>query len=161
LSSSGVTATTATPAAAPTTPAIEGWFTTGAEPRLIGRHCRCCGTYAFPPTVKWCPNPDCGADADMEPAELSRRARVWSYTDARYRPPPPYVPQTDPYEPFAIVAAELEDEKIVVLGQAAAGVTTAELAVGSTVELVVEPLYQVEGVDHLVWRWKPVVEVNE
>ena len=29
--------------------------------------------------------------------ELSRRGRVWSYTDARYQPPPPYVPATDPY----------------------------------------------------------------
>ncbi|HEV2370322.1 MAG TPA: zinc ribbon domain-containing protein [Acidimicrobiales bacterium] len=141
-----------------TTPAIDGWFTHDPEPRLIGRHCRRCGTYAFPPTVRWCPNPDCDND-EMEPAELSRRARVWSYTDARYQPPPPFVPQTDPYEPFAIVAAELEVEKIIVLGQAASGVATADLSVGATVELVVEPLYRVDGVDHLVWRWRPVAEV--
>jgi len=97
----------------------------------------------------------------MEPAPLSRRARVWSYTDARYQPPPPYVPQSDPYEPFAIVAAELEGEKIIVLGQAASGVTTDDLSVGASVELVVEPLYQVDGVDHLVWRWKPVAGAVE
>ena len=135
--------------------AIDGWFTIDAEPHLIGRRCRQCGTYAFPPTVKWCPNPGCTGE-EMEDARLSRRARVWSYTDARYQPPAPYVPQTDPYEPFAIVAAELDEEKIVVLGQAAAGVGTADLSVGARVELVVEPLYQVEGVDHLVWRWMPL-----
>ena len=134
--------------------AIEGWFTIDDQPHLIGRHCPQCGTYAFPPTVQWCPNPAC-AGSDMEPAPLSRRGRVWSYTDARYQPPPPYVPQTDPYEPFAIVAAELEGEKIVVLGQAAAGVSTTDLSVGAPVELVVEPLYHVDGVEHLVWRWRP------
>lgn len=91
----------------------------------------------------------------MEPCALSRRARVWSYTDARYRPPPPYIAQSDPYEPFAIVAAELETERIVVLGQAARGVGLADLSVGSVVELVVETLYEMNGIDHLIWRWKP------
>ena len=136
-------------------PAIEGWFTVGEEPRLLGRHCQKCGTYAFPPTAAWCPNPACD-NAELEKLPLSRRARVWSYTDARYQPPPPYVPQTDPYEPFAIVAAELDEERIIVLGQAAQGVSTADLHVGDAVELVAEPLYAVDGVDHLVWRWRPV-----
>lgn len=135
-------------------PAIEGWFTVDDPPRLLGRHCTRCGTYAFPPTVTWCPNPACDNE-ELETVPLSRRARVWSYTDARYQPPPPYVVQTDPYQPFAIVAAELEDERIVVLGQAAEGTTTADLRVGAPVELVVETLYQVDGTDHLVWRWKP------
>jgi uncharacterized OB-fold protein len=136
-------------------PAIEGWFTVEDRPHLLGRHCPRCGTYAFPPTVSWCPNPACDGE-DLETVPLSRRARVWSYTDARYQPPPPYVVTSDPYEPFAIVAAELEDERIVVLGQAAAGVTTEDLKLGQWVELVLETLYQVDGSDHLVWRWRPV-----
>lgn len=136
-------------------PAVEGWFTTGPEPRLIGRRCGRCGTVSFPPTRAWCPNPGCWGD-QLEPVELSRRARVWSYTDARYQPPAPYITQTEPYEPFAIVAAELDEEHMVVLGQAAAGVGLEDLKVGTPVELVVEPLYTIDGVEHLIWRWAPV-----
>ena len=135
-------------------PAIEGWFTIDEEPRLLGRRCPACGTVAFPPTVAWCPNPGCAGE-QLEVVPLSRRARVWSYTDARYQPPAPFVAPTDPYRPFAIAAAELEEERIIVLGQVADGFGTADLAVGSPVELVVEPLYEVDGVAHLVWRWRP------
>jgi hypothetical protein len=80
---------------------------------------------------------------------------VWSYTDAAYRPPPPYVPVSEPYEPFALVAVELP-EGLVVLGQAAAGVSVADLRVGGVVELVVEVLYAEESGERLVWRWRPV-----
>lgn len=139
--------------------AIEGWFTTGEQPRLIGRRCPECGTYAFPPTAPWCPNPSCQGE-QMETAELSRRARIWSYTDARYQPPPPFISPSEPYEPFAIVAAELEEERIVVLGQAASGVGVEDLSVGAAVELVVEPLYRIDGVDHLIWRWRPLAGVR-
>ena len=48
--------------------------------------------------------------------ELSRRGRIWSYTDARYQPPPPYV-AADPYVPFCLAAVELAAEKLVVMGQ--------------------------------------------
>ena len=65
---------------------------------------------------------------------------VWSYTDAQYQPPPPYVPRTDPYEPFALAAVELP-EGIIVLGQVADGYGVADLRVGAEVELVVETLY--------------------
>jgi len=40
---------------------------------------------------------------------------------SRYQPPPPYITVTDPYVPFAIVAAELSVEKLIVLGQVADG----------------------------------------
>lgn len=138
-------------------PAIDGWFSVGSEPHLLGKRCTACGTVAFPPVATWCPNPECGGE-ELEVVPLSRRARVWSYTDARYQPPPPFVPATDPYEPFAIAAAELEEERLIVLGQVAQGYGTEDLTVGSSVELVVEPLYEVEGVAHLVWRWRPVEE---
>ena len=66
---------------------------------------------------------------------------MWSYTDARYQPPPPYIPRVEPYEPFALAAVELEAEGLVVLGQVADGYGVDDLTVGAPVELVVEPLY--------------------
>lgn len=133
-------------------PVVEGWFTLDESPALLGGRCPACGTYAFPPTVNWCPNPSCGGDR-METVPLSRTGRVWSYTDAQYQPPAPYVPRSDPYEPFAIAAVELEAERIIILGQIADGFGVGDLHVGSPVELVVEPL-DPEG--KLVWRWRPV-----
>ena len=136
----------------PSGPVIEGWFTVGEEPALIGRRCPECGTYQFPPTGEWCPNPACRS-MTMEPVELSRRGKVWSYTDAQYKPPEPFVPLSDPFEPFAIAAVELEKEQIVILGQVAAGFGVGDLQVGSEVELVVEPL---DPSGALVWKWRPV-----
>jgi uncharacterized OB-fold protein len=92
----------------------------------------------------------------METVPLSRTGRVWSYTDAQYQPPAPYVPRSDPYQPFAIAAVELENEQIVVLGQVADGFGVADLHVGSLVELVVEPCETADEVTKLVWRWRPV-----
>jgi len=136
-------------------PVIEGWFTVEDPPALLGRCCRTCGTYQFPPTGTWCQNPGCdGAEMSTEP--LSRIGRVWSYTDAQYQPPPPYVAPTDPYRPFAIAAVELEKERIVILGQVADGYGVGDLHVGAPVELVVEPLDEQEGETRLVWRWRPV-----
>lgn len=141
-------------------PAIDGWFTTDEAPALVGTRCTTCGTVAFPPSVvDFCRNPGCdGAGEALEPTELSRTGRVWSYTDARYQPPPPYIPRTDPYEPFALAAVELEAEGIVVLGQVADGYTVDDLAIGAPVELVVEPLYRdaETGTTYTTWKWKPV-----
>jgi uncharacterized OB-fold protein len=139
--------------AAPAVPVVEGWFTTGAEPRLIGTGCSDCGTYFFPPAAGWCRNPACRG-RQLVSVELSRRGTVWSCTDARYQPPPPYI-AAQPYQPFAIAAVLLADEQMVVLGQLAAGVGVEDVSVGSPVELVVEPLYELDGVTRLVWRWRP------
>lgn len=136
------------------TPTVD-WFTTGPEPALVGSRCTECGTVAFPPESTFCKNPACAGE-EFSATELSRRGRVWSYTDAQYQPPPPYVPRTDPYEPFALAAVELA-EGLVVLGQVADGYGVADLKVGAEVELVVEPLYVDEdGEERTVWRWKPV-----
>src|SRR5687767_2534098 len=80
-----------------TSPAIEGWFTTGPSPALLGSRCTSCGTVFFPPTEGFCKNPACSSEV-FEEQPLSRRGRVWSYTDAQYQPPPPYIAATDPYE---------------------------------------------------------------
>ena len=142
-----------------TSPAVEGWFTTGAEPALVGSRCTTCASTFFPRVQGFCRNPQCPGE-EFEDTELSRRGRVWSYTDAQYQPPPPYVPATDPYEPFALAAVELP-EGIVVLGQVAAGYGVADLTVGREVELVVETLYVDESGERTIWRWKPVVEMGE
>jgi len=139
-------------------PAVEGWFTTDAEPCLLGTRCTSCGTVFFPKASGFCRNPVCRG-REFDEVELSRVGKVWSYTDAQYQPPPPYIPPSEVHEPFAIAAVELADEQIVILGQVAKGYGVDDLRVGATVELVVEPLYELDGVEHLMYRWKPVAEV--
>ncbi len=144
------------------TPAIEGWFTTGLAPALLGSRCATCASTYFPPTSGFCRNPACDSES-FDEVELSRRGRIWSYTDAQYQPPAPYIaPQSgdQPYEPFALAAVELA-EGMVVLGQVAAGYGVADLAVGAEVELVIETLYVEEGTERSIWRWKPVVELGQ
>ena len=135
-------------------PAIEGWFTTDDQPHLLGTRCTTCGTVFFPRAAGFCRNPACRG-REFEETKLSRTGTIWSYTDAQYAPPPPYV-AADPYVPFALAAVELADEHLVVLGQLADGTTVDDIKVGDTVELVVEPLYEIDGVEHLIYRWKKV-----
>jgi len=137
------------------TPAVEGWFTGGDAPALLGTRCRACGTVFFPRETAFCRNPACAGE-EFDEVPLSRTGTVWSYTDARYQPPPPYVPATDPYEPFALAAVALEVEGLVVLGQVAAGYGVDDLTVGAPVVLVVEPLHtDDDGTVRTIWRWKP------
>ena len=136
-------------------PAVEGWFTTDADqPALLGQHCPDCGTYLFPKTDLGCPNPACSGTG-LEEVELSRRGTVWSCTDARYQPPPPYVVPGAEHEPFAIAAVELAREGLVVMGQVVPGVGVDQLPVGTEVELVVDTLYEDDDHEHLVWKWAP------
>jgi len=141
------------------TPAIEGWFTTGSDPALVGTRCTTCETVYFPRASGFCRNPGCSGEEFAE-VELSRRGTIWSYTDAQYQPPPPYVPSSDPYVPFALAAVELP-EGLVVLGQVAEGYGVADLRVGAEAEVVVETLYSDETGERTIWRWKPVTEMGE
>lgn len=144
------------------TPAIDGWFTTGPEPALLGSRCATCGIVSFPRLSAgpgFCRNPACSGE-EFEQIELSRRGTIWSYTDAQYQPPPPYVSRTDLYQPFALAAVELP-EGLVVLGQVADGYGVADLRVGAEAELVVETLYADDTGDRTTWRWKPVAEMGE
>lgn len=142
-----------------TQPAVEGWFTDGDEPALLASRCTTCGDVVFPPTsAGFCRNPRCAGES-FEPTPLSRRGTVWSYTDAQYQPPEPYVaPQAEgeAYVPFALAAVELP-EGIVVLGQVASGYGVGDLRVGMEAEVVVEILHD----DVTIWRWKPVVELGQ
>jgi uncharacterized OB-fold protein len=135
-------------------PAVEGWFTTSEPYTLIGGRCPACGTYVFPPRSGACPNPEC-AGAELEPTELSRRGRIWSYTENHYAPPPPFV-APDPFEPYALAAVELEAEGLVILGQVAKGVMAADLEIGMEVEVDLQVLFtDDEGVEKWVWTWAP------
>ena len=135
-------------------PAIEGWFSTGPEPQLLGTQCTGCRTYFFPKETTYCRNPSCQS-ADFEEVALSRTGTLWSYTEHFYKPPAPYIAD-EPFVPYTIAAVELADEKLVVLGQIASEVSHSDLKAGMQVELVVERAYDLDDVEHTMWKWKPV-----
>jgi uncharacterized OB-fold protein len=135
-------------------PAVEGWFTLDDDhPALLASRCTACGTYSFPKETRFCRNPACPG-TEFSEVPLSRRGRVWSFTDARYQPPPPYM-AADPYVPFCLAAVELAEEKMVVMGQVVGGVTPDELRIGMEVELVLDTLYEDDEHEYLVWKWRP------
>ncbi len=135
-------------------PAIEGWFTMDDEPRLVGSRGVTTGSYFFPKGLALSRNPAAPTEA-LEEVGLGRRGRVWSFTTNHYPPPPPYV-APDPFVPYTIVAVELPDEQLVVLGQLADGADPAALRIGAEVELVLGTLYEDDDQEHVVWKWRPV-----
>ena len=136
-------------------PAVDGWFTLDAQaPHLLGTRCKSCGTYFFPKETAFCRNPKC-AGTDFEEVPLSTRGKLWSFTDNRYAPPKPYM-ASDPFEPYAVAAVELEREKMVVLGQVAKGVGTDRLEAGLEMELVLDTLYEDDANEYIVWKWRPL-----
>lgn len=152
-------------------PVVEGWFTMpddGSAAALLGTRDTRTGTYFFPPEHVMSRAPG-AADAELVDVELSRTGRLWSYTDAGYRPPEPYVPVTDPHEPFAIAAVELEAEQMVVMGQVVAGVGVEDLHVGMEMELVLDTLSvepdpdggEGDTVEYVVWKWRPAGATGE
>ncbi len=143
------------PAATHQEPAIEGWFATdpAGVPHLIGSKCSECGTYVFPPRPNNCPNPACDG-SELERVPLSQRGKLWSYTENRYAPPPPY-PAPDPFTPFAVAAVELAEQGLIVLGKVADGTLAADLQVGMDMELTTIPLFvDDDGVERLVYGWR-------
>lgn len=136
-------------------PVLEGWFSTeGNAPHLIGSRCEACGTYYFPKLTTFCRNPDCTSEKFAE-VPLSHTGKLWSYTNAAYKPPEPYV-AAEPFEPFGIAAVELDKERMVVLGQLVKGVDLADLKVGMPMELVIDVLSEDETTAKTTWKWKPV-----
>lgn len=138
------------------TPVVAGWFAgDGEDFRLIGTRCSACTSVFFPREDGSCRNPGCYG-GDLEEVALSRRGRVWSFTDSRYRPPSPYVTNAElPWEPYTLIAVELESERLVVLGQAAPGVTVADLTVGMEVEVVPGVLHEDAERTWTTWQWRP------
>ncbi len=139
----------------PQVPVIEGWFTTlDGKPHLVGSRCTSCGTYYFPKLGLYCRNPACEGEV-FEEVPLSRRGTVWSFTNAMYQPPEPFVAE-DPHVPYTILAVELAHEKMIVLGQGVRGLECADLAVGMEVELVLDTLFATDEQETLTWKWAPV-----
>lgn len=132
------------------TPALPGWFTLDvAQPHLLGTRCAACGTYYFPKQSTFCRNPDCAGET-FDEVQLSRTGTLWSFTNAAYAPPEPYI-VTEPFQPFGIAAVELAKERMIVLGQLAKGVELSALKAGLAMELVIEPLDD----GKLTWKWRP------
>jgi uncharacterized protein len=141
--------------AKPKVAALEGWFTLDeAQPSLLGTRCRGCGTCYFPKQTLYCRNPDCDS-SEFEELQLSRRGRLWSCTNASYKPPEPFV-ASEPFVPFTIAAVELDLERIVVLGQVVSGVDVGDLKVGQEMELTLDTLYSDDESEKMIWKWKPV-----
>ncbi len=153
-------------------PAIDGWFTMPADDAvipadgsgvpgiaLVGTRCVDSGTYFFPPERVMSRAPGF-ADSELVDVELSSTGTLWSYTDAQYQPPPPYVPVSDPYVPYCLAAVELSEERLVVLGQVIAGVTVDQLTVGMPMELVADVLDTDEEHTYVVWKWRPIAQAS-
>jgi uncharacterized OB-fold protein len=140
----------------PLAPAIEGWHTMEAKPHLLGTQCNDCGTYFFPKQSHYCKNPDCES-TDFTEVELSRTGHIWSYTNACYKPPAPFVAK-EPFEPYAIAAVQLDKEQMVVLGQVIEGVSVDELKVGMPMELVLEALHDSDEDTKVTWKWQPLAD---
>ena len=137
-------------------PAVQGWLNIDpAHPRLIGTKCGNCGSIFFPRETVRCRNPRCGHN-ELADTELSPKGTLWSFTGAEYQPPAPYVPRTNPFQPFAIAAVELAAEKITILGQVVEGVKVADLKIGQEMELALDTLLEDDETETIVWKWKPV-----
>lgn len=142
-----------------TEPLLDGWFTIGDKPHLLGSQCAKCSTYYFPKLESFCRNPDCDS-VEFRVVELSRTGTLWSFTNACYKPPEPYV-SSEPFTPYAIAAVELTKEKMVVLGQVVAGVGVEQLKAGLPMELVLETVPDSDDpAGKLVWKWKPMIGDN-
>ena len=136
-------------------PAVEGWFTMDeAAPTLIGARGVESRSYFFPKALAVSANPTAPFE-EREEVRLSRRGRVWSYTTNHYKPPAPYV-APDPFVPYTVLAVELEEERMVVLGPLATGADPEQLRVGMEVELVLGPLYSDAEHEYVIWQWAPV-----
>ncbi|MFV8817972.1 Zn-ribbon domain-containing OB-fold protein [Haliea sp. E17] len=139
----------------PQAPVLEGWFAVeNGQPHLIGTRCESCGTYYFPKQSVYCRNPACDGETFAE-VPLSSRGTVWSFTNAMYQPPEPFVAE-DPHVPYTILAVELEREKMIVLGQGVKGLRCEDLKAGMTVELVLDTLFETDEQETITWKWAPV-----
>ena len=123
-------------------PAVDGLFTeVDGVARLIGAKVPGRESYFFPAHLPGMAGGDPAVvGAELEEVLLSPTGTVWSYTTSSYAPPPPFVANTDPYEPITIAAVRLEKEEMVVLGQCVQGVTPADLEIGMVMELVIEKI---------------------
>lgn len=134
--------------------AVEGWFTLGDEPALLASRGAETGSYFFPKNLAFSRNPAAPAE-ELTEVELSRRGRVWSWTTNHYQPPAPYV-AADPFVPYTVVAVELVEERMVVLGPLVPSADPSMLTVGAEVELTLGTLFEDDDTEYVIWQWKIV-----
>ena len=141
-------------------PAVDGLFTeVDGVAHLIGAKTPDRESYFFPAHLPGMAGGDPAAvGAELEEVLLSNTGTVWSYTTSSYAPPPPFVANTDPYEPITIAAVKLEREQMVVLGQCTQGITPDDLEIGMEMELVVEKYVERDGKDIMAYFFKPADE---
>ena len=135
-------------------PAVDGWFTMGDEPALLGSRGAETGSYFFPKNLAFSRNPSAPTE-DLTEVELSRRGKVWSWATNHYQPPAPYM-SPDPFVPYTVVAVELIEEQMVVLGPLAPDADPSTLSVGTEVEVTLGTLYEDDDHEYVIWQWKPV-----
>ena len=135
-------------------PAIDGWFTMGDEPALLGSRGVETGSYFFPKNLAFSRNPVAPTE-NLNEVELSRRGKVWSWATNHYQPPSPYM-SPDPFVPYTVVAVELSEEQMVVLGPLAPDADPSTLSVGTEVEITLGTLYEDDDHEYVIWQWKPV-----
>ncbi len=123
------------------------------EPRLLGSRCIECSTVVFP-SARSCPR--CGS-TEVEPHELGRRGRLFTFTTQGFLPKDPYTgPETeDTFEGFALGYVELGGEVMV-----EARLTEPDperLEIGMEMELVVVPFRRdPDGTDVMTFAFAPV-----
>ena len=137
------------------TPAVEGWFTTGPEPALIGTRCQSCGTISFPRETTFCRNPTCAGEEFEATSSCPAAARSGPTptrsTSRRRRTSRPPTPTCRSRWPRSSCPRA---SSCSARSPTATASTTCRS--GSEVELVVEPLYTDESGERTIWRWKPV-----
>lgn len=134
--------------------AVDGWFTLGDAPALLGSRGVETGSYFFPKNLAFSRNPVAPTE-ELEEVELSRLGRVWSWTTNHYQPPAPFM-TPEPFVPYTVLAVELPTEQMVVLGPLVPEADPADLTVGTEVELTLGTLYEDDEHIYVVWQWKPV-----
>ncbi|MBM3670948.1 MAG: DNA-binding protein [Actinobacteria bacterium] len=135
-------------------PVVEDILELSDEPHLVGSRCRSCGTHVFP-RQDGCPR--CTA-TDMERVALARRGTLWTWTVQGFAPKaPPYLGDTEHFEPFGVGYVELPHELKV-----EARLTEADperLHVGMEMELVLVPLStDDDGNEIVTFGFQPVEE---
>ena len=130
---------------------VPGLFTWPADkPRLIGSHCKKCGSYAFPKQA-YCGNPDCEKDtANVEVVELSNKGKLYTWAVQVQSPPAPF--KMDPFQPIPMGMVDLP-EGLRVLSM----LTTVEgVDFGMEVEMTTKKLFEDDKNEYLTWCFAPV-----
>lgn len=104
-----------------------------AAPQLIGGQCPECKEFHFPLQAN-CPS--C-ASRKIDPVQLSRRGKLWTWTIQNFVPPvPPYTGETKNFRPFGVGYVELP-EGVIVEGRLTVA-DPAQLSIGMAMEVVLE-----------------------